>query len=272
VSVESVHLDKLTKRYGHHRALAGVSTELRAGSLCALLGPNGAGKSTLLGILSTLVKPTGGAVRYAGPDGAELPPRELRRHIGVLAHSSLVYGELTGLENLIFYGRLYDVAGAEARATALLDEVGLEPRARTRPARTYSRGMMQRLSLARALLHDPRILLLDEPFTGLDRTGAQALGRALAQARQRGCILLVVTHDLESIGGLTDHVIVLQRGRIAFEQRRGDEPIVAPAATAAPSPRTAPAAAQSPASGADAGGHDGFSYDELKRIYHQYTE
>jgi heme exporter protein A len=267
VSVESVHLDKLSKRYGHHRALAGVSTELRAGSLCALLGPNGAGKSTLLGILSTLVKPTAGEVRYAGPGGAELPARELRRHIGVLAHSSLVYGELTGLENLIFYGRLYDVAGAEARATALLDEVGLEPRARTRPARTYSRGMMQRLSLARALLHDPSILLLDEPFTGLDRTGAQSLSRALAHAKRRGCILLVVTHDLESIGGLTDHVVVLQRGRVVFEQRRGADPIVTPAASTGP--RTPPSPATEPEL---PGVYDGFSYDELKRIYHQYTE
>jgi heme exporter protein A len=269
VSVESVHLDKLSKRYGHHRALAGVSTELRAGSLCALLGPNGAGKSTLLGILSTLVKPTAGAVRYAGPGGAELPARELRRHIGVLAHSSLVYGELTGLENLIFYGRLYDVAGAEARATALLDEVGLEPRARTRPARTYSRGMMQRLSLARALLHDPSILLLDEPFTGLDRTGAQALARSMAHAKQRGCILLVVTHDLESIGGLTDHVVVLQRGRIVFEQRRGADPIVTPANPPGPSSAPGPSSDSPP----DIPGvYDGFSYDELKRIYHQYTE
>src|SRR5690606_23286251 len=115
---------------------------------------------------------------------------------------------------------LYEVADARARATALLDEVGLEPRARLRPARTYSRGMLQRLSLARALLHDPRILLLDEPFTGLDRTGALALGKALARAKQRGCILLVVTHDLESIGGLTDHVAVLRRGKLAFEERR----------------------------------------------------
>jgi len=248
--VERVHLDKLSKRYGHHRALAGVSTELRAGSLCALLGPNGAGKSTLLGILSTLVKPTGGEVRYARAGGDAIPERELRRHIGVLAHSSLVYGELTGIENLIFYGRLYGVADAEARATALLDQVGLDPKARLRPARTYSRGMTQRLSLARALLHDPRILLLDEPFTGLDRTGAMALSRSMAQAKQRGCILLVVTHDLESIGGLTDHVVVLQRGRIVFEERR--EP--------------------APARAGDAGVYDGFSYDDLKRVYHEYTE
>ncbi len=156
----------------------------------------------------------------------------------------------TGIENLIFYGRLYGVVDAEARATALLDQVGLDAKARLRPARTYSRGMTQRLSLARALLHDPRILLLDEPFTGLDRTGAMALSRSMAQAKQRGCILLVVTHDLESIGGLTDHVVVLQRGRIVFEERRDP----------------------APAGAGDAGVYDGFSYDELKRVYHEYTE
>ena len=243
--IESVQVAKLSKRYGHHRALAGVDVALAAGSVCALLGPNGAGKSTLLGILSTLVRPTGGSVRYCLPGGGELPPRRLRGEIGVLAHSALVYGELTGLENLAFYARLYRVADAAARAESLLDEVGLDPKARRRPARTYSRGMTQRLSLARALLHAPRILLLDEPFTGLDRTGAVALGRALARAKQDGCIVLVVTHDLEAIGGLTDHVVVLRRGKLVHEDRRPD------------------AAGQA---------EGGFSYDELKTVYHQHTE
>ncbi|ACY15856.1 ABC transporter ATP-binding protein [Haliangium ochraceum] len=249
MSVVSVQVDKLSKRYGHHRALGGVSCELRAGSMCALLGPNGAGKSTLLGILSTLVKPTGGSVRYADQAGDEIPARDVRRHIGVLAHSSLVYGELSAIENLLFYGRLYQVADLEARARALLDEVGLDDKARQRPARTYSRGMTQRLSLARALLHDPRVLLLDEPFTGLDRTGARALVRSMAEAKQRGCILLVVTHDLESIGGLTDHVLVLKRGKAVFEEQR----------------------APGPGDGAE-GGAGGFSYAELKDVYHQHTE
>ena len=248
MAIASVQVDKLSKRYGHHRALASVSTELCAGSLCALLGPNGAGKSTLLGILSTLVRPTEGEVRYARSDGSVVPGRALRQHIGVIAHSSLVYGELSGIENLLFYGRLYQVEDLQARAEALLDEVGLDAKARLRPARHYSRGMTQRLSLARALLHDPHILLLDEPFTGLDRAGSQALGRALARAKQRGRILLVITHDLESIGGITDHVVVLRRGKVVYEERRG-------AADASDDIESA-----------------GFSYDDLKRIYHQYTE
>lgn len=245
MSVVSVHVEKLSKRYGYHRALAGVSCDLRAGSLCALLGPNGAGKSTLLGILSTLVKPTGGSVRYADSAGQALPAGDLRRHIGVLAHSSLVYGELSGIENLLFYGRLYRLSGLDERARALLDEVGLDEKARQRPARTYSRGMMQRLSLARALLHDPRVLLLDEPFTGLDRKGAVALVRSMAEAKKRGCVLLVVTHDLESIGELTNHVIVLKRGKIVFEARRDADVEDQPEA---------------------------FSYADLKEIYHTHTD
>ncbi|MCG8423100.1 MAG: ABC transporter ATP-binding protein [Proteobacteria bacterium] len=245
MSIRSISVSNVTKRYGLHRALAGVSLELDAGSLCALLGPNGAGKSTLLGILSTLVRASSGQVAYRRDDGDERDPLALRRQIGVLAHSSFMYGELTGLENLAFYGQLYGVAEARARAQALLDDVELDERARNRPARTYSRGMLQRLALARALLHDPTVLLLDEPFTGLDRTGASSLANALADAKQSERILLVVTHDLEAIAGLTDHVVVLKRGKLVHEDRRSQA----------------------------VGRADelGFSYEDLKTIYHQHT-
>lgn len=241
----AITIDKVTKRYGMHRALAKVSLELRAGSVCALLGPNGAGKSTLLGILSTLVRPTSGTISYRDSSGAEPEPEQLRRHIGVLAHDSFIYGELSGLENLLFYARLYGVENPAERATALLDDVGLEESARSRPARTYSRGMLQRTALARALLHDPPVLLLDEPFTGLDRRGAQALTEALAASKQHRRISLVITHDLEAIAGVTDHVAVLQRGRLVHEERRDQavgqaDPV-------------------------------GFSYQELTALYHQHT-
>ncbi len=209
----------LTKLYGRHRALGGVDLTLRAGSLCALLGPNGAGKSTLLGILSTLVRPTSGKVAFAA-DGRELEPREVRAAIGVLAHEPMVYAELSAVENLLFFGRLYDVADVTRRSAELLDEVGLDAEARVRPARTYSRGMLQRGSLARALLHQPRLLLLDEPFTGLDRAGAQALARTLAAAKRDGRIVLVVSHDLEAIAELCDHVVVLKRGKIVHDEPR----------------------------------------------------
>lgn len=247
--IESVQVEAITKRYGHHRALAGVDLELRAGSLCALLGPNGAGKSTLLGILSTLVRPTSGNVHYRRPGGSDSAQgNHLRREIGVLAHSSFVYGELTGIENLIFYARLYGVPNPETRARTLLDEVGLDERARERAARTYSRGMLQRVALARALLHDPSILLLDEPFTGLDRMGSQALARTLASAKQAGRILLVITHDFEAIAGFTDHVVVLKRGKVTHEVRKDS------------------------ARGQAGGDHAGFSYDDLKAIYHHHTD
>ena len=243
MAIDSVSVSKLTKRYGHHRALANVDITLRAGTLCALLGPNGAGKSTLLGIVSTLVRPSSGDVVYRDGDGSVEPGGELRRQIGMLAHDSFVYAQLTGMENLQFYGRLYDLDEVDSRAAQLLDEVGLDSDARGRPAGTYSRGMTQRLSLARALLHDPQVLLLDEPFTGLDRAGADALSRTLVAAKERGRLVLVVTHDLESIGDVTDHVVVLRRGRLVHEDSRE--------------------------SGDDSAG---FSYGELKRIYHRFTD
>ena len=176
--------------------------------MCALLGPNGAGKTTLLGILSTLVRPTAGTVAYH--DGATVrePDDELRREIGVLAHASLCYGELTAVENL----RSSPASTARRRRRRAIDELldagrPRRTRARVRAARTYSRGMLQRLALARALLARPSLLLLDEPFTGLDRGGALALGGALGRAKAAGAILLVVTHDLEAIAGVTDHVV-----------------------------------------------------------------
>jgi ABC-type multidrug transport system ATPase subunit len=252
-ALDTITVRKVSKRFGTHRALGDVDLKLRAGRVCALLGPNGAGKSTLLGILSTLVRPTRGTVVYGagGREDAGDGPA-LRRAIGVLAHESLVYGELTAVENLRLYGTLYGVADLDQRIGARLDEVGLETRARTRPARTYSRGMTQRLALARALLHDPAILLLDEPFTGLDRGGAAALTRTIGRARTDGRIVLVVTHDFEALAGVCDQVAVLRRGKLAVDTD-GVE-----------------------ADGAGAHGAAGhtrpFSYDALKDIYHRYAE
>jgi heme exporter protein A len=235
---------KVAKRYGHERALGGVDLELRRGTLCALLGPNGAGKSTLLGILSTLIRPSAGKVEFLDGETVREPDDQLRREIGVLAHASLCYGELSALENLRFFARLYGVADdeREARIAELLDQVGLDSGAHERAARTYSRGMLQRLALARALLARPSLILLDEPFTGLDRGGAVALATALAAAKAAGAIQLVVTHDLEAISDLTDHVVVLRRGRIAHEERASDR---------------------------DAGP---YRYGELKDIYHSYAD
>jgi heme exporter protein A len=236
--IDAVVIRGLTKRYGHHRALAGIDLELRSGSMCALLGPNGAGKSTLIGIVSTLVRPSSGEVAFRAGRASLPAGGQLRRLIGILAHDSFLYGELTAEENLRLYARLYGVAEGERRAAELLDEVSLDGEARRRPVRTYSRGMVQRVALARAMLHDPRVLLLDEPFTGLDRSGSAALARTLAGAVERGVVMVVVTHDLEALAGMADHVAVLRRGRLEHDARQAG----------------------------------GYSYPELKELYHRHAD
>jgi len=217
-ALDRVEIKKIVKRYGNERALTGVTLELRAKTMCALLGHNGAGKTTLLGIVSTLVRPNAGSIAYRA-DGKEVTGADARREIGLLAHASLCYAELTARENLEFFAGLYEIDGSAKALDAVLDRVGLEPRARDRAARTYSRGMLQRLALARALLTKPSLLLLDEPFTGLDRNGALALGAELATLRDAGAIVVVVTHDLEAIAGRADHLAILRRGGLVFEER-----------------------------------------------------
>lgn len=216
--LDHVSIKKLAKRYGSERALGGVNLELEAGKMTALLGHNGAGKTTLLGIVSTLVRPSDGTVAYRA-DGKDVNGIDVRKEIGMLAHASLCYGELSAYENLELVAGLYSVAGGHATYAAVLDRVGLDAKARDRPSRTYSRGMLQRLALARALLTRPSLLLLDEPFTGLDRQGALALGEQLGELRDGGAIVVVVTHDLEAIAGRTDHLAILRRGQLVHEDR-----------------------------------------------------
>jgi len=219
VGLDRVITKKVGKRYGTERALAEVTLELRAGSMCALLGHNGAGKTTLLGILSTLVRQSHGEVAYFAGD-TQLEGVAVRREIGMLAHASLCYGELSATENLELTAGLYELEGVDPKAE--LDRVGLEPKARERASRTYSRGMAQRLALARALMTKPSLILLDEPFTGLDREGAMTLGAQLGTLRASGAIVIVVTHDLEAIAGRADHVAVLRRGKLVFDERGTD--------------------------------------------------
>ena len=214
---QRVNLDRVTKVYGRQRALAGVTLELEAGAICALLGQNGAGKSTLLGILATLLRPTSGEVRY-GAVPHERAAQALRGTIGLVAHDSFLYADLTGRENLRLFARLYGLAAPEARAMELLARVGLEA-AQDRVVRTYSRGMQQRLALARALVHDPLLLLLDEPFTGLDRSAVEMLKELLVERRAAGAILLLVTHDLEIAAELCGHLAILKGGTVAHDAR-----------------------------------------------------
>lgn len=205
----------LTKSFGGRPVLQGIDLDVAAGECLALVGPNGAGKTTLLRILATLSRPSGGTIRIAGShlaDGA----KEIRRQIGFLSHQPLLYGDLSAEENLRFYGKMYAVIDLAERASALLEQVGLES-SRHALVRTFSRGMRQRLSIARALLHDPPVLLLDEPYTGLDRQAARMLDRVLQEARAASRAVLLTTHDLKHGWQLGDRIAVLVRGRIAYE-------------------------------------------------------
>ena len=204
---------ELTKRFGGVVALDGVSFELPEGSHTALVGPNGAGKSTLLTVLSTLVAPSSGQASIDGLDVAAAPA-ELRRCIGVMTHLPMVYEELSSRENLLFFARLYGVPELESRAEELLRAVGLWLR-RDEPAEVLSRGYHQRLALARALLHRPRVLLLDEPETGLDEEGLALLDEQLLRAP--GVTVLAATHRHDRVDAWADGVLALDRGRLVKE-------------------------------------------------------
>jgi heme exporter protein A len=178
----------------------------------ALLGPNGAGKSTLLGVLATLVRPSAGEVRYGRHTAAELGDA-LRGRIGVLGHDLFLYAELTAYENLEFFGRLYGVRNLRDEVERALASARLDQRSSDLVA-TFSRGMRQRLALERALLHRPRLLLLDEPFTGLDDESASLLGERLRQLANGGTIVVMATHDFENADGLVDVPVCLEAGRL----------------------------------------------------------
>jgi heme exporter protein A len=216
VSEPLVRVRGLAKRFGAIQALAGVDLELHGGRVLALLGPNGAGKSTLLRILAGLVRPSAGDVAFAPEPAA---PGARRLDPGFVGHATLLYPELTARENLVFAARLHGVRGAAARADALLEQASLAEVA-DRRAGTFSRGLAQRLSIARALVHDPALLLLDEPFTGLDPLAAERLAERLRALRDDGRALLLVTHDPGWAAAVADEACVLVRGRIAARRAR----------------------------------------------------
>jgi ABC-type multidrug transport system ATPase subunit len=219
VDFAEISIRELSRNFGRRRALTRVSLDCRAGEIVGLLGPNGAGKSTLLGIASTLVTPSSGEIRYGGRTAGEVGAA-LRSRIGVLSHDLHLYAELTALENLIFFGRLYGVADADAVAVEALERARLGDRGADLVS-GFSRGMRQRLALERALLHNPRLLLLDEPFTGLDDASTYSLIARLRELRSSGCITLLATHDLDVAETVLDRALILQDGRIA-----GSEPDV----------------------------------------------
>ena len=210
-------LSEVSRAFGRRRALWRVSLTCDAGEIVGLLGPNGAGKSTLIAIVATLLAPTSGEVRY----GEHVSPGpDLRARIGLLAHDLHLYPELTAGENLTFFARLYGVEQPDRCVDAALDHAGLSDR-RDDLVSGFSRGMRQRLALERALLHGPRLLLLDEPFTGLDDAATRALVARLRDLKSQGRILILATHDLETVEALLDRVALLRDGRLVEIAERG---------------------------------------------------
>ena len=207
----------VSRHFGRRRALSKITFEARQGTILGLLGPNGAGKSTMIAVLATLLRPTTGTIRYgthaigdASGDGAL--GAALRASIGVLGHDLFLYPELTACENLVFFGALHGDPDPERTAARALEVAGLADRGDD-PVASFSRGMRQRTALERALIHEPRLVLLDEPFTGLDDVSASALLRRLRTLRDAGAIIVLATHDLDLAEGLLDRALVLRQGR-----------------------------------------------------------
>ncbi len=212
---DAVRLADVSRHFGRRRALSHISLEARRGDILGLLGPNGAGKSTLIGMLATLVAPTSGDVRYGGRSARELGP-PLRRQIGLLAHELHLYTELTARQNLTFFSNLY---GLDPRPTVelALERAGLADRA-DEDVVGFSRGMRQRLALERALLHAPRLVLFDEPFTGLDDKAVGLVSARLRRLAADGAIVVLATHDLDLADGLVTRVAVVQSGRLVSDE------------------------------------------------------
>lgn len=219
MSAPVIEAGQLVRRYGRLVALDRVSLTVAPGESVALFGPNGAGKSTLLRILATLLRPTAGDLALFGRRGAGAR-RPARRRIGFLAHESFLYPDLTPAQNLGFYARLYGVAEPRRRVAELLDAVGVVGWAH-RPLRTLSRGLEQRCAVARVLLHEPDLILLDEPFTGLDADGVAMLLGVLHDAVGRGSAVLLSTHDVDLGLAIARRAVLLQRGRKVWDDAVG---------------------------------------------------
>jgi heme exporter protein A len=219
---EALALDSrdIEKKFGYSFAVRNISLQIQRGEFVALFGRNGAGKTTFLKIAATLMRPTKGTLAIEGFDIAK-QPEEARRRIGFLSHNTFVYRDLSALENLKFFCRLYGVDDSEDRLLGILDGVGLRKRAED-PVRAFSRGLQQRVGIARALLHDPSLILLDEPYTGLDANASQTLNKLLDSAVAAGKTVVLTTHDVDQgLRGATRAVIV-DRGAVVHDGKAGD--------------------------------------------------
>ena len=214
----AIEAQKLTKSFGARTALDKVSLELPQGAFLSVFGPNGAGKTTLLRTLSTLTRPTGGSASLMGVDLKE-DPDAARAHIGLISHNAMLYPDLTAEQNLLFFAELYGVADAQARVDELLRAVELSHR-RHDAVRTFSRGMTQRLSIARALVHDPQVVFLDEPYSGLDPHAVEVFDELIA-AQREGRTFVMVSHDLAKGFDMCTHALMLARGKVVLFEEKG---------------------------------------------------
>ena len=216
-AVASIETKKLSKVFGNRKAVDDVTISVPKGAFLSIFGPNGAGKTTLLRMLSTLSRATSGTATLMGVDLKEEPDRA-RDHIGLISHNSMLYPDLTAEQNLMIYARLYGVVEPEARVLDLLEAVELKHR-RLDVVRTFSRGMTQRLSIARALVHDPDVVFLDEPYSGLDPHAVEIFDELIEQQRE-GRTFVMVSHDLQKGFAMCTHALVLAKGRVvAFDEK-----------------------------------------------------
>ena len=213
----AIKTKKLSKVFGNRRAVDNVSIEVPQGAFLSIFGPNGAGKTTLLRVLSTLSRATSGEALLMGVDLKE-DPDKARDHIGLISHNSMLYPDLTAEQNLLIYARLYGVENPEARVLELLEAVELKHR-RLDVVRTFSRGMTQRLSIARALIHDPGVVFLDEPYSGLDPHAVEIFDGLIEQQREDRTFVMV-SHDLQKGFAMCTHALVLAKGKVvAFDEK-----------------------------------------------------
>jgi heme exporter protein A len=214
IDFDSVTLSDVSRHFGRRRALSHVSLTANRGDILGLLGPNGAGKSTLMALMATLVAPSSGEIRYGGRSAAALGA-DLRRSIGLLAHELYLYPELSARQNLTFFAQLYGCH--DAGVDSALERAGLADRADDAVSE-FSRGMRQRLALERALLHGPRLVLFDEPFTGLDDRAVSLVADRLRRLAADGAIVVVATHDLDLADGLISRVALVRGGRLVADE------------------------------------------------------
>jgi heme ABC exporter ATP-binding subunit CcmA len=220
IDFDQVRLVDVSRHYGRRRAVSRITFSARGGDIVGLLGPNGAGKSTLIALLATLVTPSAGEIRYGDRDARSLGVA-LRAQIGLLAHELHLYPELSARQNLAFFAQLHGLDASETVDPAL-ERAGLAHRADD-DVSEFSRGMRQRLALERALLHRPRLVLLDEPFTGLDDRAVTVVAERLSRLAAEGTIIILATHDLDVADGLATRVTIIRDGRMVADEAGGSD-------------------------------------------------